>query len=266
MKRIPADIATPKAFFIAPLGDTTKSKAARDLIFDCVSKVSKDHGLKCERDVETRTADQFERTIKRKIRWSHLVICDLSDERPNCYYELGYAVALERPLCLIAKKGTNVHHDVRGNQVFFYKDAADIHVELGQWIADSHALRNDEAASDDDPLCGKYGARALVDGYLLTGHVVPDPARESDGVSYSAHARVISVRPRRKLTGKVYFHFDGTFPTKCRVVTAKNGVAQIDIGEVYGAFTLGVTIETTDTKLELNTRYVPGSDATFRYE
>lgn len=48
--------------------------------------------------------------ILQKIRQLKLVIGDLTHERPNCYYELGYAKALRKRLILTCRKD----HDPRG--------------------------------------------------------------------------------------------------------------------------------------------------------
>jgi hypothetical protein len=54
------------------------------------------------------------------IRSARALICDLSDERPNVYYELGYAHALKKPVICVARTGTNIHFDVSGYRVLFF--------------------------------------------------------------------------------------------------------------------------------------------------
>jgi hypothetical protein len=60
------------------------------------------------------------------IQTAEFIICDLTHERPNVYYELGYAHGVgNQPLniLMIARKGTNVHFDVAPFRVEFYNSA-----------------------------------------------------------------------------------------------------------------------------------------------
>lgn len=58
--------------------------------------------------------------IHRSIQNSRLVIYDLTDERPNVYYELGFARGINKPLICIAREGTKLHFDVYGLKTIFF--------------------------------------------------------------------------------------------------------------------------------------------------
>lgn len=85
--------------------------------FDVVAiRIDKEHPLE---DIVGR--------IKKEIKSAHFVIADLTDERPSCYFEAGYAEALGRPVIYVASKDsvikpgskTNVHFDIHMNVNFF---------------------------------------------------------------------------------------------------------------------------------------------------
>ena len=65
--------------------------------------------------------------IKDEIRRAHFIVADLTDERPSCYFEAGYAEALGRPTIYVASKEsvvrpgqpTKVHFDIHMNVNFF---------------------------------------------------------------------------------------------------------------------------------------------------
>lgn len=65
--------------------------------------------------------------IKEEIRRARFVVADLTDERPSCYFEAGYAEALGRPVIFTASResvmnpGTEtvIHFDIHQNVRFF---------------------------------------------------------------------------------------------------------------------------------------------------
>jgi hypothetical protein len=67
--------------------------------------------------------DELVRRIKVEIEKSKFVIADLTDERPSCYYEAGYAEALKKPVIFVASKEsvenpktlTKIHFDIHKN-------------------------------------------------------------------------------------------------------------------------------------------------------
>lgn len=68
--------------------------------------------------------------IHRLIQVARLVICDLTDERPNVYYELGFAKGINKPLICIAREGTKVHFDVYGLKTIFFKTYRELREKL----------------------------------------------------------------------------------------------------------------------------------------
>ncbi len=61
--------------------------------------------------------------IIRLIEQAEFIIFDLSEERPNVYYELGYAHGVgneAEDILLVANKETNLHFDVSPLRVQFY--------------------------------------------------------------------------------------------------------------------------------------------------
>jgi len=72
--------------------------------------------------------------ILSNIRKADLIICDLTEERPNVYYELGYARALGKQIISCAKKGTNLHFDIRNFRTILYDSLSQLGVELEEEI------------------------------------------------------------------------------------------------------------------------------------
>lgn len=73
------------------------------------------------------TLDELVKRIKEEIQKARFVIADLTDERPSCYFEVGYAEALKKPVVYVASKEsvvnpktpTKIHFDIHRNVNFF---------------------------------------------------------------------------------------------------------------------------------------------------
>jgi hypothetical protein len=85
--------------------------------YDCVAiRIDKEHPLE---DLVNR--------IKEEISKAKFILADLTDERPSCYFEAGYAEALRRPIIYLASKEsvvhpanpTKIHFDVHMNVNYF---------------------------------------------------------------------------------------------------------------------------------------------------
>ncbi len=62
--------------------------------------------------------------IKELIEEAEFIVFDLSRERPNVYYELGYAHGVgneANDILLLAKEGTTIHFDIASLRILFYR-------------------------------------------------------------------------------------------------------------------------------------------------
>lgn len=80
-------------------------------------------GLHAQRVDEFVTSGVVLRDIAKLIEDSEFLIFDLSGERQNVYYELGYAHGIgneAKEILLIAEVDTKLHYDIAGLRVHFY--------------------------------------------------------------------------------------------------------------------------------------------------
>ena len=64
------------------------------------------------------------------IRTAEVVIADLTFEKPNVYYEVGYAHACNKKVILTIREGHNVHFDLRGYETIYYKNFSELEKKL----------------------------------------------------------------------------------------------------------------------------------------
>jgi hypothetical protein len=98
-------------------------------------RIDKEHAL-----------DELVRRIKEEIERAAFIIADLTDERPSCYYEVGYAEALRKPVIYTASKesvvnpkaATRIHFDIHRN-VQYFVNHTELKEKLGAAIEKNRA-------------------------------------------------------------------------------------------------------------------------------
>lgn len=83
-------------------------------------------------DVEAHRADEIEHSgsitdlILKQIKTHRFLISDVTHERPNVYYEIGYAHGMQKEVVLTAYKNTKVHFDIASHNVIFYSSGTEL--------------------------------------------------------------------------------------------------------------------------------------------
>jgi hypothetical protein len=94
----------------------------------CRVTEAEDLGYKCRRVSEKNARDRILPEVLDHIERAAFTIVDLTDLRPNVFYELGYADGLHKKVIVTAKKGTELPFDVKDIPTIFwesYEDLAD---------------------------------------------------------------------------------------------------------------------------------------------
>ncbi len=118
------------SFFVCPLDDEEINDNYEYVIKPCVVK----YGIEIQRADEITTTDTITSEIIGAINKSRFLIADLTFERPNCYYEVGYAHALGKPIVILAKERTERHFDISTYKWLYWKDYKDLKPKLEKEI------------------------------------------------------------------------------------------------------------------------------------
>lgn len=119
-------VESRRVFIVMKMTDDELELVYRDAIIPAIEQ-SKYSKLRID---DFKDSEKISPRILKAIQGSDVVFCDLTGERPNCYYEAGYAEALGKTVILTAKKGTTVHFDLKDNQFIFWENANDLKVKL----------------------------------------------------------------------------------------------------------------------------------------
>ena len=137
----------PKVFIITPIqgekhGDQEQQRIFKeyDLRFESIGQVASEVGAVAIRIDKEHALEDLVGRIKKEIRGSQFVIADMTDERPSCYFEAGFAEALGKKVIYVASKQsvakpgtpTKIHFDIHMNMNFFSN-----HEELREKLASS---------------------------------------------------------------------------------------------------------------------------------
>ncbi len=68
--------------------------------------------------------------ILNNISKARLIICDLTDERPNVYYELGFSRGIKKKVIACARRGTKLHFDIKDFRTILYNSTSELRKEI----------------------------------------------------------------------------------------------------------------------------------------
>jgi hypothetical protein len=101
-----------------------------DAVHQMVKETFGEFGIQAYRADEIETGVRITDVVLEHIRRAEYLFADLSGERPNVYYELGYAHALKKQAILYRCAGTPLHFDLRVHNVPEYRNVFDLRDQL----------------------------------------------------------------------------------------------------------------------------------------
>jgi len=101
-------------------------KGQRDAYFVSIEPTLKSLGFNPIRVDQIQHNATVTPEIMRQIEKSVFIIADLTGERPNVYYEVGYSHRADKEVILVSKKSTAVHFDVAAINRIEYEDYTEL--------------------------------------------------------------------------------------------------------------------------------------------
>jgi len=133
----------PGAFRPIPIPETSDrdvfvimsfSREHRDAYHMAIEPILAKKGFRAVRVDEIQHNTTVTVEIIRQIEKSAFVVADLTGERPNVYYEVGYAHRADKEVILMARKDTAVHFDVAAINRIDYEDFTELSEALSKRI------------------------------------------------------------------------------------------------------------------------------------
>ena len=115
------DISFSESVFVSmPYVGEKGTLTELDKLFDAFETVCRQFRYQCQRISEEDTRDRIVPAIMRNIEVCGFFIIDLTNLKPNLFYELGYAKGLDKDVIATARKGTVLPFDVKDIPVTFW--------------------------------------------------------------------------------------------------------------------------------------------------
>lgn len=107
----------PELFVIMKFGDPNL-----DSLYDLgISVVARSNGLEAIRVDRIQDSGKINEQTLRQLDRAAVVFADLTGERPNCYLEVGYALALGKEIILSAQQDTKIHFDLQERRALIWQ-------------------------------------------------------------------------------------------------------------------------------------------------
>lgn len=116
--KVDADVQKGFAFIAMPI---VPNDHQFDDTLDAIKEAAKRCGIHAERIDEPQSNERITDRILESIRKAEYVIVDLSDSRPNVFYEAGYAQGLNKTPIYIAREGTRLEFDLKDYPIIFFR-------------------------------------------------------------------------------------------------------------------------------------------------
>ncbi|HEV3163686.1 MAG TPA: DUF444 family protein [Isosphaeraceae bacterium] len=108
-------------------------------------------GFRCIRADELEHNERITNVVIDMICQADFIIADMTEDRPNCYYELGYAHALGKVVIPTIYREPTLHFEVQDYHFIVYSSAEDLRERLNRRIVHSVVALGHRASTAQQP-------------------------------------------------------------------------------------------------------------------
>ena len=123
-------VTTPSVFVVMSF---TESGQYKDL-YASIQRVCSEFDYEAKRVDESNLTKRILPEIMKQVRQSAFVIADVTEHKPNVFYELGFADGVGKEVILVAKKGTVLPFDIQDVPVLFWESFTEFEEELKKLV------------------------------------------------------------------------------------------------------------------------------------
>jgi hypothetical protein len=95
-------------------------------VHDTIKQVALDCGLHAERVDDVQSNERITDRLLESIRRAQYVVADLTDSKPNVFYEAGYAYGIGKIPVYIARQGTKLEFDLKDYPTIFFRNMREL--------------------------------------------------------------------------------------------------------------------------------------------
>ena len=103
-------------------------------LLESIQNTCEEFGYSAYRVDETNEGERILPEIIRGIRQSAFVIADVSENKPNVYWELGLAAGMDKDIILTARKGTDLPFDINDVPVLYWDSFSEFKKALAKRV------------------------------------------------------------------------------------------------------------------------------------
>lgn len=129
---VPEDVAGDHACFV--IMSFSANPALQDFYDNAIKPTVETFGYHCERVDEQDFNGSIRDRIVQGIKTARFIVADVTEARPNCYYELGMAHALGKDVIHITHSLDDVHFDIRDFNFIVYRRQQELSDKLRRRI------------------------------------------------------------------------------------------------------------------------------------
>jgi hypothetical protein len=124
---VASDIEKGFVFIAMPMAEGNPSY---EDVHDAIKGAADTCGLNAERVDDVESNERITDRVLESIRRAEFVVADLTDARPNVFYEAGYAQGLGKTPIYIARHGTNPEFDLKDYPIIFFRNMRELRDKL----------------------------------------------------------------------------------------------------------------------------------------